>query len=144
VMPIALRAHLAADAGVASIASNGTTARIFPHVIPQKTDHADDVPRVPCIVYELAGEDRDRRFCGTSRLIRSRWRIKCFAVKFADAIALGDAVRNALIDFSGVMGTGADAVEVRDCALDQAFSVEDMEPGLFRVEQTYSLWIVEE
>jgi len=143
-MPAALRAHLAADTAVAVLVSNGTTARIFPHVIPQKPDRADSIPRVPCIVYELAGEDRDRTFCGTSRLIRSRWRLKCFAERFTDAVSLADAVRDALIDFVGVMGAGAEAVSVRDCSLEQAFSIEDMEPGLFRVEQTYTLWIVED
>jgi hypothetical protein len=131
----ALVQYLAADSEVSALVSN----RIFPHVIPQQVPGG--ASRVPCLVYRIAAEERDRTLCETQRLFRARIEISSYARTFATARALAAAVREALVDYAGTMGSPA--VRVRDVALETAFTLDDMEPGLFREQQNYALWLEE-
>ena len=129
-----LFAYLAADAGVLAYVDNGNVVRIFRQVIPQKIP--EGVPRVPCLVYERSGVERQVTYCGTSGLVRSTFSIDSYAVKSSIAHELAAAVRDALLDYRGVMG----GIAVSFCSLENEFDLQDIEPGLYRVVQSWSIW----
>lgn len=135
----ALFSHLSNDPVVGPLVANGNAYRIFPHHIPQQA--GGGLPRVPCIVYGIAGQVRTKTYCGTSRLIQSSISIDNYATTMAGAEDLSAAVRDSLIDFRGLMGN---QLRVRDVSLEGSLSLDDMEPGLFRVSQTFEFWHVEE
>lgn len=125
--------HLVATAGVAALV--GT--RIHPLVIPQRI--AATSQRVPAVVYSISGVDRAVSYCGTDRLVRSTLGIDCYAAGYDAARALATAVRTALVDFSGPMGS-ATVVPVRTCNIETEFDLMDIEPGLYRVSQQWTIW----
>lgn len=127
-----LFAHLSADAGVAALAGS----RIYPLVIPQQSFREDS--RQPCVVYSRDGAQRQKLFGGTSDMVSSAFTIDSYAPTLAAAQALADAVRVALLDFSGVMG----ATTVRAVFLENEFELADLEPGLYRVSQSWTIWHV--
>lgn len=124
---------------VDAIVGGDSVARIYPHSIPQKSRAG--ASRVPAIVYDLRGQERDQTYCGTHRLVRSSFSVASFDVSMKGAMQLAAEVRGELMDYSGQMGG---LVHVRHVSLDGQFSIEDMEPGLFRVEQTYVIWHTED
>lgn len=125
--------HLVATAGVAALV--GT--RIHPLVIPQRI--AATSQRVPAVVYSISGVDRAVSYCGTDRLVRSTLGIDCYAAGYDAARALATAVRTALVDFFGPMGS-ATVVPVRTCNIETEFDLMDIEPGLYRVSQQWTIW----
>lgn len=129
----ALFQHLAADVAVAALV--GT--RIHPLVIPQRI--AASTQRVPAVVYSTSGVERGVSYCGTDALVRSTIAIDCYAAGYDAARALATAVRTALVDFSGPMGS-ATVVPVRTCNIETEFDLMDIEPGLYRVSQQWTIW----
>lgn len=128
-----LYTFLAASSAVATIV--GT--RIYPLMIPQ---HAyDELTKLPCLVYARVSVDRQPKFCGTDALARSLVRVDSYARSYADATALAAAVYDALIDYSGAMGSET----VKKVLADSEFDLLDVEPGLYRVTQTFSIWHIE-
>jgi hypothetical protein len=125
--------HLAATASVAALV--GT--RIHPLVIPQRI--AATSQRVPAVVYSISGVDRAVSYCGTDRLVRSTLGIDCYAAGYDAARELATAVRTALVDFSGPMGSST-VVPVRTCNIETEFDLMDIEPGLYRVSQQWTIW----
>lgn len=129
----ALAQHLGADAAVAAIV--GT--RIHPQVIPQRIPAG--VPRVPAVVYSVSGVQRGVAYCGTDRLVRAAVAIDAYAQGYDAARALAAAVRTALVDFSGTMGTST-TVPVRTANIETEIDLMDIEPGLYRVSQQWAIW----
>lgn len=125
--------HLVGTAGVAALV--GT--RVHPLVIPQRI--AASTQRVPAVVYSISGVDRGVSYCSTDRLVRSTLGIDCYAAGYDAARALATAVRTALVDFSGPMGS-ATVVPVRTCNIETEFDLMDIEPGLYRVSQQWTIW----
>jgi len=127
----ALYAHLAADASVAALA--GT--RIYPLAIPQHV--YNEASKLPCLVYQRVGGDQPIDTCGAPDYAGTSVRIDAYARNYGDAAALADAVRAALVNHTGLMGS----VHVSRVNLEgNALDLLDVEPGLYRVSRTYSIW----
>lgn len=134
----ALFAHLSTDPAVAPlVAGAGGRVRIFPLVIPQRQF---DEQQLDCMVYSVSDTQRDVSYCGTQRLVRSVIDIDCYSQAYDTARALAAAVRGALADYSGLMGGVAD---VRTANITSEADLLDIEPGIYRVAQTWSIWHVE-
>ncbi len=129
--------HLAADTAVLSLVGQGSRVRIFPMIIPQK---AKAVDQVPCAVYQVTQEERQKVYCGTQKLISVTLQMDSYAIDLGTARQLSAAIRSALLDFRGFMGD----VLVRDVTLVGGLTLYDMEPGLMRVMDTYIIWYEEE
>lgn len=125
-----LYAFLSAEAGIAAIAGD----RIWPEVIPDQV--FDTASKRPCLVYRRNSAARSVTFCRTVGLIASTFDIDCYAKTYDGAEQLAAAVRSALTDYTGMMGS----VPVNRVFLDQDFDLLDIEPGLFRVVLTFTIW----
>lgn len=132
-----LVAFLSSDTTVQSLVGETDRTRIFPHVIPQK-DRVNK--QVPCIVYAVISEDRQKTYCGTSKLVSVGVQLDMYAISLLAARDLSNAVRAAMVDFRGLMG----GVVVRDVTLTSGLTLYDMEPGLMRVVDTYTIWCEQE
>jgi hypothetical protein len=99
-------------------------------MIPQGVD------RMPCIVYQKVSAERQVRLVGTAGLVRATYQIDSYAESALGAINLAAAVRSALVDYSGTSG----GIYVRSVLLENEISLEDPEPGLYRISQTYTCW----
>jgi hypothetical protein len=131
----AIKIHLAADTTVASLVGD----RVFYRMIPQKIATGD--ARMPCVVYSRGGVDRQVTYCETSGLIRTSATLDVYAVKFTESRDVARAVRQALVDYRGTLGG---LVFVRAASLENEFDLDDFEPGLYRVNQSWTFWHSEE
>lgn len=128
------------DSGVSSFVSEASSPvryRIFPLVIPQH--ESGDLDQYPCVVLTKAGASRGVTLSGTDTLVNATYQIDSYAVTYKEAAQLADAVRVALMDFNGTVGDH----EIKTANIDNEFAIEDPEPGLYRIMQTYSVWYVE-
>ena len=130
----AIKNELAADAAFQAL----TDGRVYYLVIPQTTSQAI---RIPCTVYNRRGVQRQVTYCGTSGLVRTDATLDSYAVTLAGAYDVAEAVKAALIDFSGLLGGG---VQVQAASLEAETDLEDIEPGLYRVSQSWTIWHSEE
>lgn len=129
----ALPAFLGSDAAIQGLVKEGSIVRIFPLIIPQKRPAKD---QMPCIVYTISGEQRQKTYCGTSPLIQVLFSLDLYALTAIQARELSTVVRNRLLDYRGPMGE----LLVSDVTLDNSMTQYDMEPGLMRVIDMYSMW----
>lgn len=132
-----LYATLAADAGVSALVG----VRIYPVNVPQ-SDYTDST-KFPCVVYKIDGKDRQVRFAGTDTLVSAGLSVDCYAKTYAEAQSLAEAVRGALVDFSGTMtGTGSpqSSNSVQAIFIESESDAIAPEPGLYVVMQDYLLW----
>jgi len=113
------------------------SGRVFPLVIPQKKDGSQ---QVPCVVYSERDVQRQVTYCGTDGLARTVVQIDCYSKTYAEARDLSKAVFDVLQDFQGLLGG---IVNVRAASLETQFDVQDFEPGLYRVSQSWVFWHVE-
>lgn len=132
-----LVSFLSAQTAVTALIAQGGRVRVFPMVIPQKTKAVD---QVPCVVYQVTLEERQKTFCGTQNLVMATVTLDLYALTLVQARQLSEAVRAAMVDYRGLMGD----VPVRDVTLAGALALYDMEPGLMRVMDTYNIWYEEE
>lgn len=88
-----LRPYLAADLGVSGYVAD----RIYPIQLPQAA-------ALPAVTYQRISTVPYHHLEGYSGLTASRLQIDCWAVTYADAKGLAEAVRLALDGFSGAMG----------------------------------------
>lgn len=133
----ALYNKLRLNGGVAALAST----RIFPLVIPQKV--YSEVTKMPCVVYQFEGKDRQATFSGTGSLIAGSVQVDCYATTYLLSKQLADAVRAALLDQSGLWTTNDSpqaVYTVQKIFIDREIDLDDPEPGLYRVSQQYSVW----
>lgn len=135
-----LRKELISNAETARyLAGTGTDPdRVFPLVIPQK--QPGGAAQVPCLVYQAANVERQVTYCGTSRLVLARMVLDLYATGYDEVKLLAEAVRRALQDFEGLLGG---IVDVRSATLESELELQDIEPGLFRVTQSWDFWHVE-
>lgn len=128
--------YLVTDSGVSAI-----TTRCYPLVIPQQS--YEEATRHPCLVYRIDGQERQVLFANTNEMVRATVTIDSYARTYAGAHALAAAVRGALVDYSGQMATVTSPVTyttVKRIFLDQQSDLVDIEPGLYRVMQQYTVW----
>lgn len=125
-----LKLHLEADTQF--------TGGFFYMIIPQATPLQQ---RTPCVVFNRGSVDRQVRYCGTDGVIRTSVTLDCYATSYTAARALARVVRESLIDFRGLLGG---LLAVRAASLDNEFDLLDIEPGLFRVSQSWTIWHEEE
>lgn len=128
-----LYAFLTTAPGITALA--GT--RVYAEVIPDQD--FDQASLRPCLVYSRQGVERTRTFCGTIPLVTSTFSIDCYAPTADAAEQLAAAVRSALTDYRGLMGS----VTVQDVQLVNDFDLLDLEPGLFRVALSFAIWHLE-
>jgi hypothetical protein len=111
-------------------------------VIPQQV--YDSATRQPCLVYSIDTDGRHVRFAGSDTLVKGRLQIDCYARTYAQVKTLADAVRDALIDYSGTMTAATSpvtSVTVKRIFLEDGENeLMDEEPGLYRVMQRYVIW----
>ena len=85
------------DAAVIAIVGSGNASRIFPLMIPQKSD-------LPAVIYLMTSTQPFPTKTGVSSASHYNFDLVCVAEKYDDAIALADAVRAALDCKSGEAG----------------------------------------
>lgn len=111
--------------------------RVYPLRIPQRVGKDQSMP---CLVYQRVGAVRNQSFCGTDQLVAASYQIDSYAIRYQDAVQLSEAVAVVLLDYTGDMGdTHVDRV-----FLESEIDLNDIEPGLYRVSQTYIIWHKEE
>lgn len=118
-----------------------TSTRIFPVVIPQKV--YSDATKQPCLVYSFDAKNRQKRFSGTDSLVASSVQIDCYATTYRQAQLLASAVRSVLLDYAGTwIGNTSPQVshKVQKCFLENEVDLDDPEPGLYRVSQSWAIW----
>jgi hypothetical protein len=123
-----LRTYLLAQPDVAAEVGAG----MYPLFIPQGHEP-------PCLVYQQIDADRQPTYDGTSALVQALVQVDCLATRYADARRIADAVRGALVDFSGSMA----GTTVRNCFIAADQDLSDIEPGFFRISLNFNLWYVE-
>lgn len=123
--------YLTSVGGVTAIAGD----RVYPKIIPDQV--YDEASKRPCVVFSVDDTERNRTFCATDSLRRSRIALDSYARTYEGAEALAEALRGAMIDYTGYMGS----TYVQQTDLENDFDVDpDLEPGIFRVRQVYSVW----
>jgi len=125
---------LKSSAGVATIVSEGSSFRIYPLVIPQHEE--GDTTYMPCLVYTRIGATRGVTKGGTDTLASTTYQIDAYATTYKEAVQLADAVRGSILDFNGTVS----GHYIRTINIDNEFPVEDPDPGLYRMTQTYMVW----
>lgn len=129
-----LHAFLSADAGVAALAA----ARIFAQIIPEQAQGDPDV--YPCATFQLVGTTDGRTMCGDDFVPDGSWQIDAYSPDRDQAVELARAIRRAMVDYSGPMGDCTVQRVLRTASFDIG---PDVEPGLYRRSQTFSIWYVE-
>lgn len=132
--------RIVADASIVELIG-GTFNRIWPGSIPQK--EAGDPPSLPAIVYTRIGTFRDVGTCRTDSLVQAQFQIDSYAANWSTARALARLIRLRLVDFTGTL-TDDDVTLVDRIFLSSELHLEDPEPGVLRVSQTYVVWFTEE
>lgn len=122
----ALRAYLLADPAIAAIVAN----RVFATVIPQGVNSAS-------VVVSLISGRGDHHMEGASGLGRSRLQVDAWAPGADVATALGNAVRDRIDGFRGVMGEGDAAVTVQGIFLADERDGYDDATKLYRLGRDY-------
>jgi Protein of unknown function (DUF3168) len=130
----ALKSHLQSDTSVESLLGG----RFYYIIVPQAYVGAE---RMPCVVFNRSGVERQVRYCGTDGMIRTSITLDCYALRYTSARALAAEVRKSLIDFRGLL---AGSLRVSATSLINEFDLIDIEPGLFRISQTWDFWHTEE
>lgn len=132
----AMYEHMLANTAMnALIANPPNNNRFYPLVIPQKNKGGEAA--TPCVVFTTIAVARQVTYCGTNDLVRSRITLDYYATTYAMARTLADAGRQALLDYKGLLGG---VVSVRAASLETDFDVQDPDPGLYRVSQSWSIW----
>jgi len=135
----ALKIHLVqATPTAAYLAGAPDPDRVYPLIIPQKKPRGP--AQVPCVVYRISGVDRQQLYCGTSSTVPTRMELDSYAIDYDEAHALADAVKAVLQDFRGMLGG---IVALKNATLENEIDLQDIDPGLFRVNQSWAFWHLE-
>jgi hypothetical protein len=126
-------AFLSADATVAQIVG-GPKTRIWPLMVPKH--HEGDVDKHPCLVYQRIGRFVGTTFCESDTLVSGEFQIDSYAFNYLQARTLAAAVKDRMVDYTGLMGT----TSVDRVFLNTETDLLDPVPGLFRVSQSYTIW----
>lgn len=112
--------------------------RIYPGKIPQH--HFDGSKVLPGVVTRIIDESRQATHCATDGLVETLVQIDSYAPVRDDVPPLADAIRRAMVDYSGRMGD----LRVSKVLLTSAFDALEPDPGLYGKSQTYSVWHTED
>lgn len=124
-----LFAFLSSDTAVASFVES----RIYGLIAPQGA-------QLPRIIYSRIATQRTQTLCATDGKVRTAMQVDCYSKTFKEAKQLAKVVQQTLTDFTGdMMGTRVSTV-----ILDSEVDLDDPDPGLYRVSQTYFIWYKEE
>lgn len=121
----ALQAHLVADAGVSALI--GT--RVYPDIMPPGSAK-------PAAVYTLIGNMRGSTLCATDTLVAGQYQIDAYATSYKASKLLAKALFGCLADYKGVIGE----FKVSRIFILSEVDLDDPDPGLYRVSQTYQVW----
>lgn len=133
---VALRDNPGVAAFVAPVGAE--PYRIYPLVVPQRLAAQ---PQMSAIVYSIASVERAASYCESDRLVRSSVNIDNYSKSYLTVGQLAKAVQTVLLDFRGMLGG---LVEVRTAYLTNEFDLLDIEPGLYRVSQSWDIWHVDD
>jgi hypothetical protein len=114
-----------------------TRYRIYPLVIPQHEN--GDLTMVPCIVYSKVGAARSVRYAATDNLVQATFQVDSYATTYRGAAVLANTVRAGMVDYAGTLA----GMAVKIVNLTNEFAVEDPDPGLYRISQSFAVWYVE-
>lgn len=132
-----LVAYLESHAVVGPLIKAAGLTRIFPLLIPEHI--RGDAAKMPCLVYQRVGSDRGKTFCETDSLVNTQFQIDVYAKAYLQCKELARDTRQALVDYTGLMGdTHVDRVFI-----DVEFDLVETDTGLYRVSQTYTIWAQE-
>lgn len=107
--------------------------RVYGQIAPSKSP-------LPRIVYSRISTRRTQTLCGTDTTARAVVQIDSYDKTYKGAHLLATAIRKTLTDFSGDMrGTRVSTV-----TMESDIDLDDPDPGLYRVSQTYFFWFTEE
>lgn len=134
-----LSLHLRANAGLQALIGSGGSARYFEGTLAQKVPNGRH--RIPAVLLRSIDiQDRQVAYCGTVGTIRALATLDCYDSAARGAWLVAGAVRGALLDFRGVM---SGTLLVRHIGLDLETELDDPEPGLYRVRQSWAVWFTE-
>ena len=121
-----LYAFLAAQSSITTLAST----RIYPIILPQE-------PTYPAITYRESDHDLIETFDGQTGLTNSFYEIDAWSKTYAGTISLANAIRAALKNHSGNMGT----INVCKISLISGpITVYEDEVEAYRQTQIFSIW----
>lgn len=120
--------HLRVVSGVSSLIGD----RIYPLRAPQGALR-------PFLVWHRQSVDRQQLYCGTDPAVLAEYLFSCYGITYQQAEDVHEAVRNAMQDFSGLMG----AVLVKNAHLRDHTPLPDEDPNIFTVRQFWRIWFVE-
>lgn len=123
-----LYSFLSSDSAVSGLVED----RIYGQIAPQKS-------LLPRIVYSRVATQRSQSLCGTDSKVRAIMQIDSYDKTYKGSKTLADVLRHTLSDFTGDMN----GTRVSTVSLDSDVDLDDPEPGLYRVSQTYFIWFVE-
>jgi hypothetical protein len=136
----ALYLFLSKDPAILGFVGGGLYPRIFPIIIPQR----GSAPNVPAIVYSVNNVQRGVAYCATDRLVRTSVLIDCYAITYAECKELAATVRRTLVDYRGFMGDAMSSpksgIMVSSANIASELDLQDIEPGLYRVSQSWDFW----
>lgn len=118
------------------VAQPGVAQLVGTNIFPDKVRQA---AKMPAIVWQKTGADRQQMYCATNGLVLGNFQIDIYATTRAVAREVAEEVVEAMLDFAGLMG---DCI-VKRCALTTDFDSVDPEPGLLRRTQLWDIWYVE-
>lgn len=121
----ALYAWLTAQAGVSALVGD----RLYPLRLPQKCAY-------PAIRYERDNTDRSTDHDGQGDLLTTDLQLDSVATTLAAAVNVADAVRSALLNYSGAMGD----LHVYRVELVADFETWDQTLEAYRASQAWTIW----
>ena len=126
---------LEASAGVTAIVGSGTAARIFPMLVPQGFEN------YPAITYQVISENREPELTKQNGLHQVRVQVNCWALTYAGARALKEAVRNCIDGSSSTFGNGV----FIENSIDSVEESEGARPGrLYAKRLDVLVWVKED
>jgi len=122
----ALYTWLTEQSGITAIVSSS----IYPLAIEQGTGI------LPAVRYEILGEDRDNTFDGQGNFVGADVQIDSVATTHAAAVALAEAIKSSLLNYSGLMGT----LEVDRVYLEAVGDFYEEQLKAYRCSQSWTIW----
>lgn len=112
--------------------------RITAQQITQQESNGPDA--YPAVVFQRVGSSEQETLCGTDDFVAGTWQIDAYDPDRDQAVAVAGAIRSAMVHYSG----DADGANVNRVRRDSSFDIgPEIEPGLYRRTQTFTIWYVE-
>ncbi len=103
--------------------------RVYALLAPQSTPQ-------PFMVFFKISDVASGGYCAQDPMVLSAFQFDSYATSFKEALRIAAALRSALIDFRGPMGS----THVGSIRQEGELQLLDPEPGLFRVSTTLFIW----